>query len=93
MGLGMPHGSKRTEIDGLLALPVPYAAKQRLLIASAMAGEVLPSEILVAGDRRAARESRQDRSLGDWRKTVASLMNWVELFAFSGSARSRARRA
>jgi hypothetical protein len=49
MGLGMPHGSKRAEIDSLLALPVLYAGKQRLLIASAMAGEVLRSDILVAG--------------------------------------------
>jgi hypothetical protein len=48
-GLGLPHGSKRAEIDALLALPQPYAAKQRLLIAAAMAGETVSADALEAG--------------------------------------------
>jgi hypothetical protein len=81
MGLGMPHGSKRAEVDNLLALPVPYAAKQRLLIASAMAGEVLRSDMLVAGFDELLESGKAE----PWRlaENRGELMNWVELFAFS----------
>jgi hypothetical protein len=81
MGLGMPHGSKRAEINNLLALPVPCAAKQRLLIASAMAGEVLRSDILVAGFDELLEAGKTQ----SWRlaENHGELMNWVELFAFS----------
>jgi hypothetical protein len=81
VGLGMPHGSKRAEIDSLLTLPVPYAAKQRLLIASAMAGEVLRSDILVAGTEELLETGKTE----SWRlaEDRGELMNWVELFAFS----------
>ena len=81
VGLGMPHGSKRAEIDSLLALPVPCAAKQRLLIASAMAGEVLRSDILVAGIDELLEAGKTE----SWRlaENRGELMNWVELFAFS----------
>jgi hypothetical protein len=81
MGLGMPHGSKRAEIDSLLALHVSYAGKQRLLIASAMAGEVLRSDILVAG----LEELLEAGKTQSWRlaENHGELMNWVELFAFS----------
>jgi hypothetical protein len=77
----MPHGSKRTEIDGLLALPVPYAGKQRLLIASAMAGEVLQSDILVTGFEELLEAGKTQ----SWRlaENHGELMNWVELFVFS----------
>lgn len=81
MGLGMPHGSKRTEIAGLLALPVPYAGKQRLLIASAMAGEILRSDILITGFEELLEVGKTQ----SWRlaEDHGELMNWVELFAFS----------
>lgn len=81
MGLCMPHGSKRTEIDSLRALPVPYAAKQRLLISSAMAGEALRSDILVAGFDELLEAGKTE----SWRlaENRGELMNWVELFAFS----------
>jgi len=81
VGLGMPHGSKRAAIDILLALPVAYAAKQRLLIVSAMAGEVLRSDTLVAGfDELLEAGKTQSWRLAENR---GELMNWVELFAFS----------
>jgi hypothetical protein len=81
MGLGMPHGSKRAEIDSLLALPLTYAAKQRLLIASAMAGEVLGSDTLVAGFDELLEVGKTQ----SWRlaENHGELMHWVELFAFS----------
>jgi hypothetical protein len=81
MGLGMPHGSKRAEIDDLLAIPVPYAGKQRLLTASAMAGEVLRSDILVAGFEELLESGKTE----PWwlAENRGELMNWIELFAFS----------
>jgi hypothetical protein len=81
VGLGMPHGSKRAEIDALLALPVPYAAKQRLLIAAAMAGEIVPADVLVAGIDELLETGKTEA----WRlaEDRGELMNWIELFAFS----------
>ncbi|UWU70562.1 NACHT domain-containing NTPase [Bradyrhizobium sp. NC92] len=81
VGLALPHGSKRAEIDNLLALPVPYAAKQRLLIASAMTGEVIRSDIIVAGFDELLESGKTE----PWRLTEnrGELMNWIELFALS----------
>lgn len=62
-------------------LPVPYAAEQRPLIASAMAGEVLRSDILVAGFDELLEAGKTE----SWRlaENRGELMNWVEPFAFS----------
>jgi hypothetical protein len=81
VGLGMPHGSKRAEIDALLTLALPYAAKQRLLIAAAMAGEIIPADTLVAG----IDELLEAGKVESWRlaQDRGELMSWVELFAFS----------
>ena len=81
VGLGMPHGSKRAEIDALLALPLPYAAKQRLLIAAAMAGEIIPADTLIAGIDELLEAGKAE----SWRlaEDRGELMSWVELFAFS----------
>ncbi len=81
VGLGMPHGSKRAEIDALLALALPYAAKQRLLIAAAMAGEIIPADTLIAGIDELLEAGKTE----SWRlaQDCGELMSWVELFAFS----------
>jgi hypothetical protein len=81
VGLGMPHGSKRAEIDALLALPLTCAAKQRLLIAAAMAGEIVSADILVAGIDELLEAGKAEA----WRlaQDRGELMSWVELFAFS----------
>jgi hypothetical protein len=81
VGLGLPHGSKRAEIDALLALPQPYAAKQRLLIASAMAGEIVPADVLAAG----VDELLEAGKTQPWRlaRDRGEMMSWIELFAFS----------
>lgn len=81
IGLGLPHGSKRADVDALLALPVAYAVKQGLLTAAALAGERLPADVLLAGLRElleaASRESwRLDDNRGE-------LSGWLELFPFS----------
>lgn len=81
VGLALPHGSKRAEIDNLLALPVPYAAKQRLLIASGMTGEVIRSDIIIAGFD----ELLESGKVEPWRlaENRGELMSWIELFALS----------
>jgi hypothetical protein len=80
-GLGLPHGIKRAEIDALMALPVPFEAKQRLLMAAAMAGEILPASALVAGLQELLEiEKTQSYRLSD---DHGEVMGWVELFAFS----------
>jgi hypothetical protein len=81
VALGIPHGSKRQEIDELLALPVPYAAKQGLFRATAMAGEELPADSLLAGVRELLEASKTER----WRlaDNRGELMGWIELFPFA----------
>jgi hypothetical protein len=81
IGLGLPHGGKRTEIEALMALPLPFAAKQRLLIGAAMAGETVPADALIAGIDELFEAGRTD----SWRlgEDRGELMGWVELFAFS----------
>jgi hypothetical protein len=80
VGLGLPHGSKRAEIDALLALPQPYAAKQRLLIAGAMAGEIVSADVLEAG----VAELIEAANTQPWRLSPdrGEMMSWIELFAF-----------
>jgi len=81
VGLGLPHGAKRVEIDTLLALPQPYATKQRLLIAAAMVGEIVPADALVAGIQKLLEAGKKE----SWRlrEDRGELMGWVELFAYS----------
>jgi hypothetical protein len=80
-GLGMPHGSKRNDIDMLLALPQPIEVKQRLLRAAAMVGEIIPAALLIEGlrsvlDAAASEPWRLDPNRGE-------LMSWIDLFPFS----------
>jgi hypothetical protein len=57
VALGIPHGSKRAEIDDLLKLPLPYASKQSLLTAAVRAGEIVQADDLVAAVREVGRSS------------------------------------
>jgi hypothetical protein len=79
--LGLPHGSKRREIDQLLALPQPYAAKLGLLTAAAVAGEILPAAMLLAGVQEILEAARTER----WRldENRGELNGWLVLFAFA----------
>jgi len=81
VALGIPHGSKRTEIDELLKLPLPYASKQSLLTAAVRAGEIVQADDLVAAVRELV-EVAQSQS---WRldENRGELMGWIELFPFS----------
>jgi hypothetical protein len=85
-GLGLPHGTKRSEIDALLALPQPYAAKQRLLIAAAMAGEIVSANTLEAGIAELLEVGKTE----SWRlaRDRGEMMSWLELFAFSDRPRA-----
>src|SRR5262249_35514581 len=51
VGLAMPHGSKRNDLDRLLALPQSFASKRPLLTAMVQAGEAVPADTLMAGVR------------------------------------------
>ena len=86
VALSIPHGSKRQEIDQLLALPQPYAAKQGLFRAAAMAGEELPAALLHAALRELLELAKTER----WRldENRGELMGWIELFPFSDSPAS-----
>jgi hypothetical protein len=64
----------------LIALPLPFAAKQKLLMAAAMAGETVPSAALVAGLRELLQAGEKEaRRL---RRDHGEVMPWLELFAF-----------
>jgi hypothetical protein len=64
-----------------MVLPLPFAAKQRLLIGAAMAGETVPADALVGGIEELREVGRNE----SWRlrEDRDELMGWVELFAFS----------
>ena len=80
-GLRLPHGSKRREIDTLLALPLPISNKQSLLSAAARAGEILPSAHLMEGLQNLLEIAKKDA----WRldENRGELMGWIDLFPFS----------
>ncbi|MDP2224789.1 NACHT domain-containing NTPase [Nitrosomonas sp.] len=81
IGLHIPHGSKRLEIDKLLQLPLPYSSKQGLLAATAKAGEMLNADMLLAGLQELLEAGKKD----SWKleENHGELMGWIELFAFS----------
>jgi hypothetical protein len=81
IGLAMPHGSKRTEVDVLLALPQPIGHKRRLLSAAAKAGEIVPAGLLMTG----LTDLLEAAKTQPWRlnENYGELMGWIELFPFS----------
>jgi hypothetical protein len=81
IGLHLPHGTKRDEVETLLNLPQPYAIKQGLLTAAAMVGEIISAETLLAGTRELLGIAKKE----SWRldENHGELMGWIELFAFS----------
>lgn len=83
IALAMPHGSKRQEIDDLLALPQPIRSKRRLLAAAARAGETIPATILIDGLQDLLEAAEEEA----WRldENRGELMGWVDLFPFSDS--------
>ena len=81
IGLGLPHGSKGAEIEALLALSLPYSAKQGLLTSAAMAGEILSADMLIA----AIRELLETATREPWRlqENYGELNGWLVLVPFS----------
>jgi hypothetical protein len=81
IGLKMPHGTKRAEIDSLLKLPQSFAVKRDLFRTAAMVGEVMSAEMLIAAVHELMEAGKQE----PWRleDEQGELMDWVELFAFS----------
>jgi len=80
-GLGLPHGSKRDELNTLLSLPQPIEAKQRLLLCMARSGEIVPAAVLMDGVRNLLEAAQ----VNAWRldENRGELMGWIELFPFS----------
>lgn len=81
IGLSIPHGSKRTMFDRLLALPQPFVCKQALLRSAAIAGMILPADKLLIGTKELLAVAEKE----PWRldHNSGELMSWIELFAFS----------
>ena len=80
-GFGLPHGTKRADIDALVGLPLPFETKQRLLMAAAMAGEIVAASTLVTGLEELLEVGKtQSYRLSE---NHGEVMGWVELFAFS----------
>lgn len=81
IGLSIPHGTKWAEVNALLNLPQPYATKRELLAAAAIAGEVIPAQVLIAGTHELLEAAKKDQ----WRldESRGELMGWIELFPFS----------
>ncbi|KQK29564.1 hypothetical protein ARD30_16420 [Bosea thiooxidans] len=80
-GLSVPYGAQRAELDQVLALPLPYTAKQGVLTAAALAGEVLSADVLLAGLQELLEAGKTE----PWRleDNRGELMGWIELFPFS----------
>ena len=81
VALNMPYGDKETVLEELYSLPTQYATKQELLTTAAMAGKIIPSNIINAGLQELLDEAKSQT----WRldKNRGELMGWIELFAFS----------
>lgn len=81
IGLSMPYGVKRPEIDALFNLPQSYAAKRDLFSVAAIAGEVLSADMLLAGFHELLELAKKET----WRvgSQQCEVMWWVELFPFS----------
>ena len=80
VGLRMPHGSKRADIDVLMALPFPFAEKRELLTAVVEAGEIVKANDLISGINELLEVAKKET----WRldNNRGELMGWVELFPF-----------
>jgi hypothetical protein len=81
IGLSMPYGVKRPEIDALFYLPQSYAVKRDLFSVAAIAGEVLSADMLLAGFHELLEMAKKET----WRVggQQCEVMWWVELFPFS----------
>lgn len=80
-GISVPYGVRRAELDQVLALPLPYSAKQGVLTAAALAGEIVSADALLAGLQELLEAGKNE----PWRleDNRGELMGWIELFPFS----------
>jgi hypothetical protein len=84
VALRMPYANKRAEIAWFLALDAPPIQKQRLLVSMAVAGEVVPLDLLNAGLDRLLSDVERDRWMQDEREGWR-YREWLQLVPFSGS--------
>jgi hypothetical protein len=83
IALGMPYANRRDVIDWFLGLDTPALPKQRLLTFMALAGEVVPLELVTLGIDQLLAEGEKSRWMMDeqegWR-----LDAWLQLLPFTG---------
>lgn len=83
IALGMPYANKRDQIDWFLSLDTPVLPKQRLLTFMALAGEIVPLELVTLGIDQLLAEGEKNRWMLDdqngWR-----LDAWLQLLPFTG---------
>ena len=83
IALGMPYANRRDVIDWFLGLDTPALPKQRLLTFMALAGELVPLELVTLGIDQLLAEAEKSRWLLDeqegWR-----LDAWLQLLPFTG---------
>lgn len=81
IAFGLPYGEERNTIDALLALPQALRTRQKLLTVLALAGEIVPSEMVLDGIRSLAEEfkKRQWFSDNEWWEWEG----WLKLMPFS----------
>jgi hypothetical protein len=84
IALSMPYADKREEIDWFLCLDAPAIQKQRLLTIMALAGELLPLDLVIQGIDQLIAAGQQNRWMLEeqegWR-----LDAWLRLLPFTGS--------
>lgn len=81
VALSMHHRIPQIALETLYALPQKFSLKRELLTAVAMAGKIVPTNILNAG----LQELLTDATTEPWRldENTGELMDWIELYAFS----------
>jgi hypothetical protein len=84
IALGMPYANKREEIDWFLRLDVPAIQQQRLLTFMALAGELVPFDLVTRGIDQLIADGQTHRWMLEeqegWR-----LDAWLKLLPFTGN--------
>jgi hypothetical protein len=84
LAISIPHGDRRETVGKLLSLPQPIAAKQHLLAALVMDGEVISADVVMQGVRAwIDQKNKQKYWVID--QHLWEVEGWIELLPFSDS--------
>ena len=82
LAISIPHGDRRETVGKLLSLPQPIAAKQHLLAALVMDGEVISADVVMQGVRAwIDQKNKQKYWVID--QHLWEVEGWIELLPFS----------